>query len=258
MKKHLLVVIAIAMISGVGFSQGSLQFNQVKLVTAAESVPEGKVWKVESAHLSRADGLGKHPVFKINDDEIVLGYDAYLTTDLENVTDIIIQVSGSKCVNTSLSNVNITLNGLSGLTPIVSTLNGSGSFVPGGSYQTIATFNSIPNSGNNVIDSWRLSFTQVNTGSGSDKAYLANFRVIFVKANGSSMVYYVSTNQGNGSCSNYSAGTTFPSVSQSINPLVVSRPQISTQFPIWLPAGTALEAVTNIASLSVIEFNVMP
>lgn len=30
------------------WSQGNLQFNQVKLVTAQETVPVGKVWKVES------------------------------------------------------------------------------------------------------------------------------------------------------------------------------------------------------------------
>ncbi len=31
------------------FSQGNLQFNQVKLVSIVETVPAGKVWKVESA-----------------------------------------------------------------------------------------------------------------------------------------------------------------------------------------------------------------
>jgi len=30
-------------------AQGNLQFNQVKLVTTLETVPAGKVWKVESA-----------------------------------------------------------------------------------------------------------------------------------------------------------------------------------------------------------------
>jgi hypothetical protein len=31
------------------YSQGNLQFNQVKLVSTVETVPVGKVWKVESA-----------------------------------------------------------------------------------------------------------------------------------------------------------------------------------------------------------------
>ena len=35
--------------SSIGFSQGNLQFNQVKLVSIQETVPAGKVWKVENA-----------------------------------------------------------------------------------------------------------------------------------------------------------------------------------------------------------------
>jgi hypothetical protein len=34
------------------FAQGNLQFNQVKLVSTIESVPVGKVWKVESVMYS--------------------------------------------------------------------------------------------------------------------------------------------------------------------------------------------------------------
>jgi hypothetical protein len=34
------------------FSQGNLQFSQVKLVSTLETVPAGKVWKVESATFS--------------------------------------------------------------------------------------------------------------------------------------------------------------------------------------------------------------
>lgn len=34
--------------SAYGFAQGSLQFSQAKLVTALETVPTGKVWKVLS------------------------------------------------------------------------------------------------------------------------------------------------------------------------------------------------------------------
>ena len=46
MKQLLLIVLML------GFTviqaQGNLQFNQVKLVTTLETVPAGKVWKVES------------------------------------------------------------------------------------------------------------------------------------------------------------------------------------------------------------------
>ena len=37
------------LLSSIAFSQGNLQFNQVKLVSTQETVPAGKVWKVESA-----------------------------------------------------------------------------------------------------------------------------------------------------------------------------------------------------------------
>jgi hypothetical protein len=38
--------------SYLGFTQGNLQFNQVKLVTTVETVPTGKVWKIESVTYS--------------------------------------------------------------------------------------------------------------------------------------------------------------------------------------------------------------
>lgn len=47
MKKTFLTTI-LAVITVAAFAQGNLQFNQVKLVTAQETVPAGKVWKVES------------------------------------------------------------------------------------------------------------------------------------------------------------------------------------------------------------------
>jgi len=33
----------------ISFAQGTLQFNQVKLVNSSETVPSGKVWKIEGA-----------------------------------------------------------------------------------------------------------------------------------------------------------------------------------------------------------------
>ena len=38
------------------FAQGNLQFNQVKLVTAQETVPAGKVWKIESVIYNIPEG----------------------------------------------------------------------------------------------------------------------------------------------------------------------------------------------------------
>lgn len=47
MKKS--IVILLFFIALGAKAQGNLQFNQVKLVTTIETVPVGKVWKVESA-----------------------------------------------------------------------------------------------------------------------------------------------------------------------------------------------------------------
>ena len=48
--KSVVLIFTFLLISVVGFGQGNLQFNQVKLVTSTmEAVPVGKVWKLESA-----------------------------------------------------------------------------------------------------------------------------------------------------------------------------------------------------------------
>lgn len=47
--KNLFILFAFVGISKVAKSQGNLQFNQAKLVTTVETVPAGKVWKVENA-----------------------------------------------------------------------------------------------------------------------------------------------------------------------------------------------------------------
>lgn len=46
MKK--IIILLLCFVSFGVKAQGNLQFNQVKLVTATETVPEGKVWKIES------------------------------------------------------------------------------------------------------------------------------------------------------------------------------------------------------------------
>lgn len=43
-----ILILSLSFISVICFGQGNLQFNQVKLVTNQETVPSGKVWKVES------------------------------------------------------------------------------------------------------------------------------------------------------------------------------------------------------------------
>ena len=47
MKRLYIFIITIFLYTG-AFTQGNLQFNQVKLVSTIETVPAGKVWKVEN------------------------------------------------------------------------------------------------------------------------------------------------------------------------------------------------------------------
>jgi len=54
MKK--LYFILFILLNQFAFAQGNLQFNQVKLVTALETVPAGKVWKIESVIYNIAEG----------------------------------------------------------------------------------------------------------------------------------------------------------------------------------------------------------
>jgi hypothetical protein len=54
MKK--LYFIVFVLLNQLAYAQGNLQFNQVKLVTALETVPAGKVWKIESVIYNIAEG----------------------------------------------------------------------------------------------------------------------------------------------------------------------------------------------------------
>ena len=77
------------------YSQGNLQFNQVKLVGDAPlTVPTEKVWKIESATLSIKDGIRVPPRFIIGTDTIIMGYDSYSTTELENVVSVKLEWNG--------------------------------------------------------------------------------------------------------------------------------------------------------------------
>lgn len=49
MKKSLFLFVILSGMSLISWTQGTLQFNQVKLVTTVQTVPAGKVWKVMSA-----------------------------------------------------------------------------------------------------------------------------------------------------------------------------------------------------------------
>lgn len=50
------IIILFILIGGLGFSQGTLQFNQIKLVSAnIDSVPANKIWKIENAYIGQVN-----------------------------------------------------------------------------------------------------------------------------------------------------------------------------------------------------------
>jgi hypothetical protein len=62
------------------YAQGNLQFNQVKLVTTVETVPVGKVWKVEAV-LGQRSASGT-TTFHQTHDVLINGVTVNFTQDL--------------------------------------------------------------------------------------------------------------------------------------------------------------------------------
>jgi hypothetical protein len=62
------------------YAQGNLQFNQVKLVTTVETVPVGKVWKVEAVLGQRS--ISGSTTFHQTHDVLINGIMVNFTQDL--------------------------------------------------------------------------------------------------------------------------------------------------------------------------------
>lgn len=237
------------------FAQGTLQFNQVKLVTAQETVPAGKVWKVESALLGLTQGIRVSPWFRVNTDTIVMGYDSYNVSRWENVVSI--QIQGRAGSTTGNTNIRLRIVGTGGGQVIDQTY--STPFSTNTNWSTLAT-HVPPSPGNNEIDRWAFwNYLIGSSVGGSDW----EFRVVVNLSNGAQIVNTYSGAPG--CCGNYgttggtgnnyvgSSGTT-----SAVERMDRVRPQISTSFPFWLGAGQTLQAGGNVRGLSVIEFNIQP
>jgi hypothetical protein len=272
----ILILALFSALSSQLYSQGNLQFNQVKLVGDSPlTVPTEKVWKIESATLSIKDGIRVPPRFIIGTDTIVMGYDSYSTSILENVVSVKLEWKGSNnaggsgtcgCCCTSntpsngSTNVVLVVGGNSTGSNILNE-NLTFSNIPGTSISSYAPLGNINlvNGGNNIVTSWTLYFTPISaqpclpTYTTTTWGVSYTFRVTFVLANGNSVSYEVGKSQFN--C----GGAPQLNVA---NPTIAtetkSRPQVSTQFPIWVPSGTIVKTLSNIAKLSVLEFNVIP
>ena len=234
-------------------AQGNLQFNQVKLVQAIDSVPQNKVWKLESAVLGISQGIRVSPTFYINGDTVVLGYDSYNVSRWENVTSVVVQVRGQLC-NTVVRMRFLGSGGGSAIDQDNSSATLNSTYNP---FTTVATFTP-PSPGNNEIDRWNFWLAAGNQTSGGTP----EFRIVVNLANGAQIVETYNHSSSCNCCWNVgdaranlvgSSGSTI-----ALSRMDRIRPQISTSLPMWLPAGTTLQAGGNVKALSVIEFNVLP
>jgi hypothetical protein len=246
------VGLASLFILGLG-AQGTLQFNQVKLVQAIDSVPANKVWKVESAVLGISQGIRVSPTFYINGDTVVLGYDSYNVSRWENVTSVVVQVRGQLC-NTVVRMRFLGSGGGSAIDQDNSSATLNSTY---NQFTTVATFNP-PSPGNNEIDRWIFWLMTTNQTSGGTP----EFRIVVNLANGAQIVESYNNNNGCGCC--YTVNNSWANFVGNAGSTVAlsrmdrTRPQISTSLPMWLPSGTTLQAGGNVKALSVIEFNVLP
>lgn len=246
------------------------------MISAAETVPTGKVWKIESAILSLEDGIRVSPKFQIDQDTVVLGYESYETSELENVVSVNVEWLGINnksgpnatcgcCCSSNMPangsiNVNLNLGGIGSGSNILNE-NLPFSDVPSSNSGTFISLGSsnLASAGNNVISNWSLSFkpewTQpcLPTYTTYTWGVQYTFRVTFLLANGNAKSYIVTKDQ-------FGCGTP-PTLSMSnptINSEMRTRPQITTKFPIWISEGSQVQTISNISKLSVIEFNVIP
>jgi hypothetical protein len=250
-------------------AQNNLQFNQVKLVgSTAETVPAGKVWKIESAPLTVKNGIRVPPSFMIGSDTIIMGYDSYTTSVLENVVSVKLEWKGNNVYPGAQSGCigydYYYSSGSSGLKLNISgTGTGSNLFDESLTFSNIPNYNSssyqqigqvnISNARNNVVSGWSFEFSPILAPYYSNFVYGFDysFRVTFLLLNGNSNSYIISQKQFG--CA---PAPLITISSPTIATETRTRPQVTTQFPIWIPAGTAVKTLSNIGKLSILEFNV--
>lgn len=258
MKKILAALVFV--FAGFGlFAQYNLQYSQVKMVGASEeTVPAGRVWKIESAMISRKDGNTVTPSFRVVKsgvpDTIYLGLDSYNISSWYDVNTIDIYIRKGPNISCSYSSsINLRILG-SGSTGFIdqlyshsftaSSLTTSFPVVPNVSFTP-------PSAGNNSIDKWQL-YSNLNFEG-------VEYRVVVNLKNGTKLSYIYNYSLNGNYCYSTWNVTSWHVGSSSTPPVDITRidivrPSVTTSFPIWLSAGASLKTLKNIAWLSVIEF----
>jgi len=253
MKKSILSLVFISLFGLMSFAQGSLQFNQVKLVSSEETVPAGKVWKVESV-MSSAPRKSFSPYFIIvNSTNIYFSNYSYSGKGWFDIAEIKIYYKENfSCTNTHSLIFNY--HGYEDKTPFWGRTT-SGTVQNNSNWHLVSTV--LPQ-----VSGSPLSITQARLYMNYAEAGDARLDITYMDGSTQSIIFpgrstsicqsgswqYVTTSIGN-----------FSSTIGDYIDVPESELYIAdTKLPLWLPTGTTLQAGDNVGYVSVIEFNVLP
>jgi len=252
MKKIFLLLMWV-IISGATLAQKTLEFNQVLLIgSTPQTVPTGKVWKVESIMSQQAYDYKKGMFIKINGDSIAVHQFYSGAKFWDNISKIVVEGKrdNSTTCTYDYNRVFFSYSGFDGDLPVKNVNYYYQQNLTSSSYITL--FNIVPQSGTSLsITSWRLSpgyrFTKLSV----------RVTVFYTNGTSQSLVYSKLYDDCGGSNDDWVFGTT-----QGTEYQVPMKAQ-DTYFnppnlPMWLPEGTSLQSFINTKYISVVEFNLVP
>lgn len=242
---------SILLVSGVLSAQSNLQFNQVKLVSAEETVPDGKVWKLESAMPSEARDFLPHSI-------LVDGEPVYLSsfntgdTYWSRIASIELDIrktASTPCGNSATFQFQLT--GFENDFPFSANRSASRTKDAVGTvFENLITYT--PQTPGAVIE---LTSVYLYISAQAWRPFELRLTVNYIDGFSQSYTYASATSEfcGTGSATYY--------IGSSASPFQVPYRSKETyympaKFPMWLPEGTTLEAGYNVRAVSVIEFDV--
>lgn len=234
----------------------SLSFNQIVLITAKDTVPAGKIWKIESALPSTPVKL--HDGYTINID----GQDVYISSFLAgpkywgNITSIDFEGRLTISCTGIYGSVKFKYSGYESNLPIINrTVNLSD--INSTSWTPLGTMS--PTSPGAITEINEMLMTI--TSAGSSPWGGAEIRMTVYYSDGTSQTspaYY----NNKSTCTNIGTGIVYYLIGSSSSSYLVNSTTPDTytvpiNFPIWLPEGTIIEPSADIGCLSAIEFDVV-
>ncbi len=251
-----ILILIITLINPIfAFTQKTLEFNQIKLVTnVEETVPAGKVWKIESIMPNTAVRYDNGYSIKINSKTIYVHTYSAGIKYWDNISSIVFEGKwdGTSCTG--------------GGTYLVFSYNGSESGLP---FQ-----NRSKSSSNYITTSWTnyQNLFTVTPQNLNNALSITSFRLYTTNYGGSHIPVKIrmtvnysdgttqQTEYNGGCCCGNSYYDIIGSSSSYFQVQAASRDYFYTtmQLPAWLPENTTLKADNNIEYISVIEYNVIP